>query len=238
MPKNPYNVLKELSKGQFDRNKALLEFGHSQSDSFITWIIGFGVAAISLLVANLEALHRNGHGSAKPLIVLLTLSICSGLIYRSLSYHMIILYKKLEDYFAGVFADIDMSPIEPDPDIHSASFDEVIRRLNDDFEEAIPYSNPLTDDQKAIEIPRLRQHYIDLCNHSKKLFDLAIDHWADVNQTAFKISKEKFKKQASNPHIGFRLRLWAAFASVLYFICILTFMAAVIVTTFFLFHAV
>jgi hypothetical protein len=144
----------------------------------------------------------------------------------------------LEDYFASVFADIDMSPIEPDPDIDSASFEEVIRRLNDDFEEAIHYSNPLTDDQKAIELPRLRQHYIDLCNHSKKLFDLAIDHWADVNQTAFKVSKEKFKKQASNPHIGFRLRLWATFASVLYFICILTFMAAVIATTSFLFHAV
>jgi hypothetical protein len=145
MPKNPYAVLRELSKGQFDRNKQLIEFGYGQTDTFVTWIIGFAVGAISLLASNLETLHKNLHGGGKPLVILLTLSICFGLAFRYLSYHILILHKRLEDFFAGVFSDLDITPIEPDSNIDNTTFEEIIKRLKDDFDEEIPYAAPLND---------------------------------------------------------------------------------------------
>jgi hypothetical protein len=190
------------------------------------------------MVSNLQTLHEHVHGAAKPLVILLTVSVCSGLAYRSLSYHMIILYKRLEDYFAGVFSDADMAPIEADPDIQEASFEEVIRQLKEDFDMEIPYPAPLTDDQKVVELPRLRKYYVELCQHSRKQFDLGIDHMADIMQTAFKIKKEEFKKRFSKPNVGFHLRRWAIAASLCYFTCLVTFMAAVIVTTVFLLNAI
>ena len=194
MRESPYKVLRDLYKGYFDRSIAILEFGHSQSDAFILWIVAFGVTAISLMVSNLQTLHDHFHGAAKPLIILLSVSICSGLAYRSLSYHMIILYKKLEDYFVARFNDADMTPIEVDPDIQVSSFEEVIRRLKEDFDADIPYPAPLTEDQKALELLRLRKYYVELCQHSRKQFDFGLEQMADIMATAFKTPKRRINK--------------------------------------------
>jgi hypothetical protein len=69
------------------------------------------------------------------------------------------------------------------------------------------------------------------------LYDLAIDHWADVNETAFKISKDRFKKHVAKPYTGFRLRRWAFIGATFYFLCLFSFMAAVVIACIFLMHA-
>ena len=237
MPKNPYEVLTDLSKGHYERYSKLLEFGHTQTDTLSGWIIGLGVAALSLLATKTEELHKTTPGAAKPLVIFLVLSICFGLAYRYLSYHMTILHKNLADYFAGVFSDATMTPTAVDPELDTASFEEIIISLKNDFNVEIPYPTPLNDNQKAVELPRLREYYKALCAHSKKLYDMAVDHWAGVIETAYKINKETFKKRAKNPKVGFRLRRWAFIAGTLYLLCILSFIAAVIITGVYLYYA-
>ena len=233
MIKNPYDVLKEFSKDKSDRDRKLIEFGYTQTDGFATWIIGFAVAALSLIISNIDSIHKNLKGALKPIAILLTLSICFGLAFRYFSYIVMILHKKLEDYFAGVFSDIDMTPIEVDKEIENATFDDIIFSLKNDFDVEIPYPGPLSEDLKNLELPRLKKHYKDLCEYSRKQFDIAINHWAEVNETAYKIDKSTYLKSVEKglkkPRIGFKLKVWSWVVGILYLLCLLSFMVATII---------
>src|SRR5258708_6729434 len=230
---NPYDVLKEFSKGKFERDRKLMEFGYTQTDGFATWIIGFAVAALSLIISNFDSIRTNLENAYKPIVILLTLTICFGIAFRYFSYFLMILHKKLEDYFAGVFSDIDTTPIEADKDIDNATFDDIIMKLKSDFDVEIPYPGPLLEEHKNMELPRLKKHYKDLCEYSRKQFDIAINHWAEVNETAYKIKKSNYinsvERELKSPRIGFKLKIWSWVVGLLYLFCLLSFMSAIIV---------
>jgi len=233
MLKNPYDVLKEFSKTKFERDRKLIEFGYTQTDGFATWIIGFAVAALSLIISNFDSIRKNIGNAYKPIVILLGLTICFGLAFRYFSYFIMTLQKRLEDYFAGVYSDMDMTPIEVDEDVDKTTFDDIIIRLKEDFDVETPYSSPLLEEHKNMELPRLRKHYKDLCEYSKKQFDIAINHWAEVNEIAYKIKKStsisSFNRQLKRPRIGFKLKIWSWVVGLLYLFCLLSFMSAVIV---------
>lgn len=54
MKKNPYEVLKEIAKESYYRDRKSLDFFFSHSDKLITWLIGFAVGGITLTVANFK----------------------------------------------------------------------------------------------------------------------------------------------------------------------------------------
>jgi hypothetical protein len=234
MPNNPFDIFKRFAKEQFERDKKLIEFSYSQTDGFITWIIGFAVAALSLIISDIEKLQKSFSVALKPLIVLLMLTICFGLAYRYFSYRIVILHKRLEDYFAGVFSDLEIEPIEADEEIENATFDEIILLLKKDFNEVISYPVALSDELKEIELPNLKKHYKALCAHSRKKFDVVAEYWADIYETAYRSSKDKFLNSLdqhikNKPRIGFNVKLWHLLTGFLYLLCLLSFMCAVIV---------
>ena len=56
-----------------------------QSDKFITWIIGFCIAGISLLLSNKGIIELIGESYYKLMILLIALSAITGVLYRWLS---------------------------------------------------------------------------------------------------------------------------------------------------------
>lgn len=236
MPQSPFYVIKQLATQELERRKKLIEFVYSQSDAFATWIIGFAIGAVSLIISNIDKLEKNFSGLTKPIVLLLTLTICFGLLFRYCNNIVIVLHKKLEDYFAGVFGDFDMTPIEPDINIDNLSFDEILFNLKIDFDVEIPYkpTSSIPEDLKEQERLQLIKYYKQLCRHSRKQFDLIIDHLAEVNEHAYKIKKNRFieavEKGLKKPKVGFRLKLWSWIISIFYLLFILSFMGATILT--------
>ena len=234
MLKNPFEALHQLMKDKFDRDRVMIEFAHTQSDSMVTWLIGFAITGLTLILVNIEKIQSNLENALTPISVLLCLTICLGLIYRYLSPIIVVKQKGLQDFLSGIFADFDVTPIEADPEVDKASFDDILRKLKSDFDVDTPYPFQLTEAQKASELPKLVNHYKEWCKHSKRQFDIAVNHWAEVNETVYKIPKsktvEKFKKVITNaPQTGYNFRLWTRLNGVLYLLYILSFMAAVIV---------
>lgn len=232
MLNNPFEAIHSLLREKTIRDRDTIQFVFSQTDSFVTWIIGFSVAALALIVPSLTSLFEATGKSLAWVILLLTMATCFGILFRYFSYYVMLQHKKLEDYFAGVFSNLKMTPIEIDDEIDGSSYEEILFRLKNDFAFDAPFDHILTEDQKSMELPHLIDHYKRLCSHSKKQYDLAIEYIAEINEDAYKIKKAEFIKKAENiiekKKVGFRLVPWASFVGLLYFLCIFSFMGAII----------
>jgi hypothetical protein len=232
MPKNPFEALLEISKNKIESDKKRNEFIHTQADSLITWLVGFAFTALCLIVANISSIKTNLKSTAKPIVICFFITIVIGLIFRYISYLTILFQKDLEDhYLQGAYGDLEMTPIKPEEEIEDSSFDDIIRALKSDFNEDIPYGRELSENEKAKELPNLIAHYIALCEHSKKQFDIGVRHIAEVNEKAYRIDKkitiERFSKELDKSTVGYHLVRWEYSRWLLYSICLLSFIIGV-----------
>ncbi|PWU03760.1 MAG: hypothetical protein C5B52_02860 [Bacteroidetes bacterium] len=241
MVKRPGEALKEFAKAKLDLDRRIIEFNYSKADEFITWLIGFAIGAISLIVSNLELIHKNVPGIIKPTVLLFAITIFFGLAYRYSSFLFVIKFKKLESYFEGVFSEHNMTPIEYDPDYDNASFEVILFALAYDFNRAPTFPADLSEEIKKVELPKLKKYYKELCERSKKEYEIENEYWAEVDETAFKLNKQKSIDKLMNPsqnfNIGFNLRRWALITDLLYLLSLLFFVSTVIVISIRLLHS-
>src|SRR5690606_21460585 len=92
----------------------------------------------------------------------------------------------------------------------------------------------LPEDLRNAEEVRLRNMYLALIEHSKKEFDIAVNHIAEIDETAYKIEKEKtvaklknIKHAIENSKIGYNQNNWYIARFILYLLCLLSFLTAI-----------
>ena len=236
MTLRPFKYITNYIKDKIERTRKLDEYIHTQVDSFITWIIGFSFSGILLIASDLTTFITKQ--PTKSIVFCLSISIVFGVLFRVVSFVITLLQKSLDDYFFGLLSEDDMTPVLLEDDVNKMEFHELLKLIKDDFSQDI-YPNadpniPLPDELKNSEEVRLRKHYLALIEHSKKEFDFAISHIAEIEETAYKIKKEKtiaklknLKEALENSKIGYNQKAWYLVRFVLYLLCLLSFLAAV-----------
>lgn len=232
----PFEYITKYIKDKVERTRKLDEYIHTHVDSFIAWIIGFSFSGILLIASDLTTFIPKQ--PTKGIILCLSISIVFGVLFRVVSFLIILFQKSLDDYFFGLLSEEDMTPVFLEDDIDKMEFHELLKLIKDDFGHDIyPDANPnvpLPDDLKKSEEVRLRKHYLALIEHSKKEFDIAVNHIAEVDETAYKIKKEKtvaklknLKEALESSKIGYNQRRWYLARVILYLLCLLSFLTAV-----------
>lgn len=235
MAKNPFDTIKDLSKNSYNRRLQLNEFIHTHTDNLMAWLVGFAFTAISLIISDFGSIKTELKSTAKPIVICFFLTILLGLLCRYVSYLIIVFEKSLEDYFAGVYGDIQMYPIEIDEGFETWDFDTTLERLIKDFDTKNPFPRELNEEEKRIEMPKLKEFYKDYCSISKKQFELIVNHLAIVNETAYKLKKDDtikaFNNLLKNPKFGYNQKRWLLIRGWLYVFTIISFLAGVAVAT-------
>ena len=232
MPQSPYKYLTDFYKGKTKRSNALIEYVHTQTDSFITWIIGFSFSGLLLLVSDLHKLTDRPPTIA--IMICLFIAIVLGIVFRYISYLITIFQKSLDDYFVGLFSEELMTPIAMEDDIENMNFDELHRLINADFDEYIPYTFPLPPEIKTSEEPGLRKHYTSKVERSKQQFDFTLNHLAEIEETAYRVKKEITINAIqdglpNNPKIGYNRARWFKIRSWLFTLCLASFLIAIFI---------
>lgn len=232
----PFKYITKYIRDKVERTRKMDDYIHSQVDSFITWIIGFSFSGILLVASNLTTFISKE--PAKPIILCLCFSIFFGVIFRVVSFLITIFQKSLGDYFWGLLTEDNMTPIFLEDDITKMEFHELLKLIKDDFDEDIyPNADPLVtlpDDLRKSEEIKLRKHYLALIEYSRKEFDIAVNHIAEIDETAYKIKKEttigilkNLKEAIENSKIGYNQKKWYKARFILYLSCLLSFLTAV-----------
>ena len=174
----PLEFIKKFETEKRTRESKNLEFLFHYTDAFATWIIGFCIAGLTLIVSNYDNIHKNLHATPKPLVVFLMISILSCLLYRVFSYYMIVFDKNLDNYLSGAFGEYELSTTSMDEDVLNGDSKYIIKRLKDDFN--IDVIAASTDDELQRQRPSLLNHYQEWCDYNQKQWQIALNHLAEV----------------------------------------------------------
>lgn len=235
MKKNPYEGIKEIAKVAYETDKKSLELIFDYSDKFITWLFGFSVTGISLIIANYDSLTK--FSSINWVIVLLACTIIFGLSYRLAAYTYIVKNKNLENYFLGYFGDLDIWPVKVEEDISAFTTSQMVNMIKDDFnEDPKDYSKS----EAELNPEYLKKHYLSLIEHSKKYFYIGANSLGETYEVAYKIKKEKTVellemafglKESKGNLIGYNALFWKKLMRFLFVFSVLSFLICTILIT-------
>jgi hypothetical protein len=82
-------VFDRLFREQLPQLIQNFRFSYQQSDSFISWITGFDIIGITLIIANTDKIKETIGRSSKVIVILLLASIILGIIYKLMSLPML-----------------------------------------------------------------------------------------------------------------------------------------------------
>lgn len=188
-----------MKKIMFDNLEKLREnqrHNFERFDKFMLWIVGFSIGGISIIVTNLTELNtRISHSTSKSILLLLSLSIVSGILYRLAFYHLQVEYQAKEFFLHGAFSEVELMSFDPDDLTNETSIHKVISSLKIDFGEDFSYlledyaSLPHTTQQNILEY--LKDYYKYFGNGVKEEHEYALSYIKDVYKRAFGFSDKQ-----------------------------------------------
>ena len=230
---NPYEGIKHIAKTAYEHDKKSFELIFDYSDKFITWLLGFSVAGISLIIANYDNLFK--FSSFNWVVLLLASTIIFGLFYRLAAYTVMVKTRNLENYFSSYFGDLDIWPVKVEEDISTFTTSQMVNLIKDDFnEEPQDYHKS----KEELNPDDLRKYYLALIEHSKKYFYIGANSLGETFEVAYKIKKQKtveliemaFGLKESNKNlIGYDALFWKRLIRFLFVFSILSFLLCTVI---------
>lgn len=234
--KSPFETVTEIFFESLEGHKENQRHNFDRSDKFMLWIVGFSVGGISLIAYNLSQFNQSfSHTTIKTILILLSVSIVTGIIYRWFFYLYQVQYQLIEFYLQGAFSNKEMMEMDPDDLTSETDIKEVVRRLNSDYGEDASFV--LEDYQKATDAGKefllqdLKKHYRKVGEHVKKEYEFSMNYAKGVFKRAFGLSDKhadnlfqaqptrKFKLYGKITAMAFTISC-LAFISVIVILCI------------------
>lgn len=226
----PFIQLTEIIRESNRNNRELFKYIFEKSDNISLWIIGLSIGGISIFANNIADIQKSiAPCLLKPILLLLTISVTSGIIYRVLYLYFFVV---LNNTLMGI--DIAFSN-KKTMDMESClngneTFKELIEKVKDGFGEDLSYLtsaySDIDDKAKLVLYKSVVEHYLKYVEFALEDSNLALDFIADTYSKFCGISKEKFLKKLTSYNSGRQYKWTLRITTVFYFIYILTFIAS------------
>ncbi|MBL7722494.1 MAG: hypothetical protein JNK27_00025 [Chitinophagaceae bacterium] len=235
MLKTPLQIFQDHYKEQVQRDQKKNEFQYTQTDTFVTWLIGFGFTGLVLVVSNFRKLQEDFHAPVKPIVILIICVICFGILFRFISFLIMSWEKDLEEYYAAMFSPMQMTPLEPLIDLEKATVNQLVHRLESDF--GIKHHNVVYfDDAKKLEVlPALKKEYLEQCEQSRVSLFQAREFVADIEYETHRIPRDVNRKAFdkafhSKSKEGYHSNRWNNVRMGSFILTLLAFLSAIVLT--------
>jgi len=214
--KRPFNSIMDIALWN-NRNflKLFVESAKSQR-TFVTWLVGFSFAAISLMLTyKTDLLLEISITAFRVSYVGLVLSITSGIINIYLLDHYFVLNHRAAWLLETRFSDENVMNIHGPELNESMTINEIIRGFKQDFD--MDYSNlqeihsNLGDSQRQRLIKDLVANYSEFMAWGERDIERAMNHLKKSYSEVFDKSEydiEKLFNKSLNPTVMKRLEFW------------------------------
>lgn len=231
--KRPFEVVTETILENLDKLKENQRYNFNNSEKFMLWIVGFSIGGLSIIVTNLTQFNQSfNHSIIKTILLLLSTSIISGIIYRWSFYLLQIQYQYTEFYLQSAFSNKEMMAIEPADLTNETDIKEVLRRLKADFGEDASFILEdylkTTDEVKLILLNDLKAHYKRVENSVKSEYDYALNYSKKTIKEAFGLSDKRIDK-IFNSNTAKKLKIYVWSTAITFFISSLSFILVIII---------
>ena len=231
--KRPFDQFLEIFRTSNRESKELLKYVFEKSDNISLWMIGLAIGGISIFannIANIQEVISPFY--LKPILLLLSISVTCGIIYRILYLYLFVL---LDANFRGIdiaFSNEQMMDLESNLN-GSENFAEVVGTLKNGFMEdlsyLIPVYNKITSEAQQELYESVVNHYLKRVEFAQLDADNALDFVAETYSKFFGKSKEKFLKEFKDNSIAKKYMWIVRLTSLFYLVYIFTFVTALFI---------
>lgn len=234
----PFDTILRQTYGTLEKTKANFIFNFSQNDKILVWIVGFSVTAVTLIVSKISNITENySDYILKNVLILLTTSIISGIIYRFSALLFLTKYQNIMFYLESAFSKEKTMPTETRELKNPNDIHEIYQKIKADFD--LDYADVLnrynqsqTEELKKSNIDYLKSEYQRLAELSSSEYKVANDYVIRVFKTAFGITDKKINKIFSKNNDSFYLNLWRRICGISISVCLICFVLVLIILSF------
>lgn len=226
----PFNQYLEMSRANNRANWDLLKYVFEKSDNISLWIISIAIGAISIFANNIADVQSViSLYYLKPILLMLTTSVTSGIIYRGLYLYLFVLMDANHRGIDMAFSNQKMMDFESTLN-GSESFSELISTLKSGFGEDLSYLIAIYEN---VDEKIQKELYESVVNHYLRRVEFAImdantakDFISETYSNFFGGKKEKLRELLDDTSTGKRFNLVLIVTKIFYLIYILAFISA------------
>jgi hypothetical protein len=226
----PFDQIREIFRTTNRENRELLKYVFEKSDNISLWIIGLSIGGISIYANNIADIQKTiSPCFLQPILLLLTISVTSGIIYRGLFLYFFVVLNNTQRGIDIAFSNQKTMDTESRL-TGKETFKELIEKvkdgLGDDLSHLIEAHEIIDDKNKKILYQSVVDHYLKSVDFAQKDTSLAFDFIADTYSKFTGTSKANYLKKFSSHNAGrqYKWTLWLT--TIFYLTYILTFISA------------
>lgn len=221
-----------------EKSKENFIFNFNQNDKILVWIVGFCVTAISLIISNVGKITVNYSAYLlKTILILLGLSITSGIIYRFSALLFLTRYQNAMFYLKGAFSQEHIMAENTRYLKNCNNIHEIYQYIKMDFGHDYSYVIKLykqsqTEESKNYYTGYLMSEYERLAKWSKKEYEHVNNYIKIVFKNAFGFTDKKINKIFNENSNSIYLKLWTIICKISISICLISFISAILIIVF------
>ena len=228
--KRPFELIRDATTENLARSREDLKAGIEQAHAFMVWIVGFSVGGLYLIVSNpAKVLNPYSHCLLKTMLILLTTSVVTGIIYRLAIYRFLARYNSVMVYIEGAFSKEEVMSTQVNDLSNETDIMEVARLLKDEFGEDVSstvdlYMRASDELYKQRLLDGLKMHYNKTGAWAKADLESAIAYSKSVFKTAFGLSDKTVNKAFTHSSTT-RMKLWRWVSIISFYLSCIAFVA-------------
>lgn len=231
--KTPFEEVIDASRESLDIAVENDKVAQQFLDSFTIWLLGFSIGSLALLLGNIEKVIKYfSYWTVKAVIVLLVISVITGIIHRLLLFDLKRKYNQALFYVRGALSNKDIMQTEIFDVSNIESIEEIVRLLkldfNMDFNQELEFHKNLTsENDKQIHLNSLIKFYQETNIWAKTSFDNGIKYITKIMKDVYMYNGKGYIENVESKNPNLR-RLDIIQTLCLYFSC-LCFISAILV---------
>jgi hypothetical protein len=231
----PFDTRLRLVYETLEKTKENFIFNFNQNDKILVWIVGFSVTAISLIISKISDISENYSSCIlKTVLLLLTTSIISGIIYRLSALLFLQKYQSIMFFLEGAFSKEKTMPTETQELKNPNDIHEIYQKIKTDFDHDYSdiielYNQPQSAESKNYYVDYLKKEYERLAEWAKNEYIYADEYMKRVYKTAFGLSDKQINKLFSQNKDSFYLKMWSWICVISIAVCLITFVSVILI---------
>lgn len=232
----PSNQIKDLFRKINIENRDTLKYIFEKSDNITLWIIGIAIGAISLFANNIGEIQNSiPPEKLKPILLLLTVSITSGIIYRASYLYFFVLANNTLQGMEIAFTNQKIMDTETNlsgDETFTQLLNKVKEGIGDDLSLLLEAYDKVDDSAKEELYKSVVDHYHKSVEFAKNDMEYGLEYVADTYSKFTGKDKDKLLKNIKNPKVNKGYRRTIILTTFLYCVYISTFIVALFLFVF------
>lgn len=234
----PFDTIIRNANNTLEKTKENFIFNFNQNDKILVWVVGFSITALTLIISKITDLNKTyDNRILKTALLLLIITVISGIIYRLSALFFLTKYQKLIFFLEGAFSEEKTMPTETSEINNIYDIHEINKKIKLDFDFDYShiidlYNKETLKESKDYYLEYLKNEYLRIGEWAKNDHRNGIEYLKRIFKEAYGISDKTIEKKFKKVNTSTYLKVFKWISIISISTCLICFLSVLILLTY------